>query len=112
VQLQVPTGLNAWGSWVTAVADTGPLDAYLLGVYVDNPTLVAVLGTHVRIGAGVDLAAEPVAAFRPGRLGPGAGVYLPTGFPLRIRAGSRVAFSAAAASVVNLSVAVAFVLMG
>lgn len=108
----IPTGVNAFGPWTTVIADTGPTDAYLLGIYLENLNGTAVNSVHLRVGAADDLGREPIGAFRPGRMPAGASIFVPTGIPLRVRARSRVAMSAAAASAVNLHAGVSFVLLG
>jgi hypothetical protein len=107
----IPTAVNAFGAWTDVVADTGAADAYLVGLYLENLTAGVVNGVQLRIGAAVDLAAEPVATWRAGRMPAGASIYLPAGFPIRVRARSRLAMSAAAGTVVNLNAGVAFAIL-
>lgn len=107
----ITTGADTWGLWTVLIADTGPEDAYLLAATVENPG-PAVAGVHLRVTAGEYGAPEPLAAWRVGRLGAGASIHLPAGVPIRVRAHSRLAFAAAAASAVTLSVGVSYVLLG
>ena len=107
----ITAGVNTFGAWTTVVADTGPNDAYLMGIYLENPN-PAVAGVQLRVGAASDLGAEPIGAFRPGRMSAGAAIFVPTGIPLRVRAHARIAMSAAAGTAVDLHAGISFVLLG